>query len=99
MFFDIQPSCFIQQMNCSVLATMVDAPVCPMLLVFAVTPALLSTTGIPLARDVSNVGAMLLALLVVIVMILGIARVRPTLVAISVKVVLMVTMDLRQQGG
>ena len=70
-----------------------------MLLVFAVIPALLSTTGIPLARDVSIVSAILSALLVVIVMILGIARVRPTLVAVSVPVVLMVTSDLRQQGG
>ena len=94
VFFDIQPSCFIQQMNCNVLAAMVSAPVCPVLLVFAVTPVLLSTTGIPLARAVSSASATVVALLVVTVMILGSARVGPTLVAVSVIDVLMVTMDL-----
>ena len=55
VFFDV----LIQQMNCNVLAAMVSVRVCPMLLVFAVTPVLLSSTGIPLARVVSNVSAIL----------------------------------------
>ena len=79
-------------MNFSVLAVTDSAPVGPMWVDCAATPVLLSTTGIPLDRDASNVSAILLALLAGTVMIRGSAHVRPTLVGCDVISVLLATM-------
>ena len=59
----------------------------------------LHTTGIPQAKDVSNVGAIMLALLVETVTILVTAHARPILVDVNVIVVSLITMVLQLQEG
>lgn len=86
-------------MNCSVPAVMGSVHVCPMSLASAVTLVLPNITGILQAKDVSNVSAILLALLVGTVTILGSAHVGPTLVGAAVIDVLLVIMDSHQQEG
>jgi len=82
------------QMNSNVLVVMASVLVYRMWRDCAATLVLPRITGIPWAKDVSNVNAMLLALLVATVMILDIAHVRPTLVGVGVINVLLVIMVL-----
>ena len=57
-------------------------------------PVSLRTIGIPRVKDVSNVGAIMLALLVETVTILVTAHARPILVDVNVIVVSLITMVL-----
>jgi len=59
----------------------------------------LRTIGIPRAKDVSNVGAIMMALLVETVTILVTAHARPILVDVNVIVVSLITMVLQLQEG
>ena len=59
----------------------------------------LHTTGILQAKGVSNVGAIMMALLVETVMTLVTAHARPILVDVNVIVVSLITMVLQSQEG
>lgn len=95
----LQTFAFNFQVNFSVLETMGNVSVCPMWLGFNVTPVLTNTIGIQVARDVCNVCAIVLVLLVETVMTQATAYVGPILVAVSVTDVLMVISDFQSVAG